>query len=55
MQNVTPLKPNQIDNLQEKQLEQLNPKIAEAVKAIQAKRLGKEPIAWANFSSHTKK
>lgn len=43
-----------VDNLQEKQLGQLNPKIANAIKAIQAERSGKEPISWTDFSSHNK-
>jgi hypothetical protein len=46
--------PSKLDNLQESQLQQLNPKIAEAIKAIQAERSGKEPIAWRDFSSHEK-
>ncbi len=51
---MSTIAPSKLDNLQEKQLEQLNPKIAEAIKAIQAERSGKEPIAWSDFSSHDK-
>ena len=46
--------PSKLENLQEKQLEQLNPKIANAIKAIQAERSGREPIGWSDFSSHKK-
>jgi hypothetical protein len=43
-----------VNNLKEEQLQYLNPKVVDAIKAIQAERMGKEPIAWSDFSSHNK-
>ncbi len=40
------------NELKEEQLQQINPKVVAAIQAIQAERMGKEPIAWADFSSH---
>lgn len=44
-----------VNDLKEEQLQQLNPKVVAAIQAIQAERMGKEPIAWSDFSSHTTK
>lgn len=42
-----------VNHLKEEQLQKINPKVVAAIQAIQAERMGKEPIAWADFSSHT--
>lgn len=42
-----------VNDLKEEQLQKINPKVVAAIQAIQAERMGKEPIAWADFSSHT--
>lgn len=42
-----------VTDLKEEQLQKINPKVVAAIQAIQAERMGKEPIAWADFSSHT--
>ncbi|MGA9382293.1 MAG: hypothetical protein WBV73_26325 [Phormidium sp.] len=44
-----------VNDLKEEQLQQLNPKVVSAIQAIQAERMGKEPIAWSDFSSHNKR
>ncbi|WP_254565437.1 hypothetical protein [Oscillatoria sp. HE19RPO] len=43
-----------VNELKDEQLQQINPKVVDAIKAIQAERMGKEPIAWQDFSSHNK-
>jgi hypothetical protein len=43
-----------VNELKDQQLQQINPKVVAAIKAIQAERIGKEPIAWSDFSSHNK-
>ena len=48
------LKQKEIINLLGKEESKVNFKILDAVKAIQAERSGQEPIAWQDFSSHTK-
>jgi hypothetical protein len=42
-----------VNDLKEEQLQKINPKVVAAIQAIQAERMGKEPIAWADFSSHS--
>lgn len=42
-----------VENLSEEALKRLNPRIADAIRAVQAERLGTEPIAWLDFSSHS--
>ncbi|WP_156331720.1 MULTISPECIES: hypothetical protein [Planktothricoides] len=39
-------------DFKDEQLQQINPKVVAAIQAIQAERMGKEPIAWRDFSSH---
>ena len=41
-------------DFKDEQLQQINPKVVAAIQAIQAERMGKEPIAWSDFSSHNK-
>ncbi|MCC3411681.1 MULTISPECIES: hypothetical protein [unclassified Microcoleus] len=48
-----PLAEIAVNGLKEEQLQKINPKVVAAIQAIQAERMGKEPIAWADFSSHT--
>lgn len=48
------IKPIELDQFNEKVIQNLNPKIADAIKAIEAERSGVEPIAWQDFSSHSK-
>ncbi|WP_156331719.1 MULTISPECIES: hypothetical protein [Planktothricoides] len=43
-----------VNELKEEQLQKINPKVVAAIQAIQAERMGKEPIAWRDFSSHNK-
>ncbi len=43
-----------VNELKDEQLQQINPKVVAAIQAIQAERMGKEPIAWSDFSSHNK-
>ncbi len=43
------------EQLNEEALQQIIPRIADAIRAIQAERSGAEPIAWSDFSSHSKK
>ncbi|MGA9382294.1 MAG: hypothetical protein WBV73_26330 [Phormidium sp.] len=43
-----------VNDLKEEQLQHINPKVLDAIKAIQAERMGKEPIAWSDFSSHNR-
>jgi len=42
-----------VTDLKEEQLQKINPKVVAAIQAIQAERMGNEPIAWADFSSHS--
>jgi hypothetical protein len=42
-----------VEELKEEKLQKINPKVVAAIKAIQAERMGKEPISWSDFSSHT--
>jgi hypothetical protein len=43
-----------VNDLKEEQLQKINPKVVAAIQAIQAERMGKEPISWSDFSSHNK-
>jgi hypothetical protein len=45
---------SKVENLDETALGKINPRIAEAIRAIQDERAGREPIAWADFSQHSK-
>jgi hypothetical protein len=51
-QGTQPVTKLAVNELKEEQLQQINPKVVAAIKAIQAERMGKEPIAWRDFSSH---
>ncbi|CAD5945480.1 hypothetical protein NO976_02265 [Planktothrix agardhii] len=42
-----------VNDLKEEQLQKINPKVVAAIQAIQAERMGNEPIEWLDFSSHT--
>ena len=42
-----------VNDLKEEQLQKINPKVVAAIQAIQAERMGKAPIEWYDFSSHT--
>ena len=53
-QSYQPVAKLAVNDLKEEQLQHINPKVVAAIKAIQAERMGKEPIAWSDFSSHTK-
>lgn len=44
-----------VNDLKDEQLHHINPKVVAAIKAIQAEQMGKEPIAWSDFSSHNKR
>ena len=52
-QSYQPVAKLAVNDLKEEQLQHINPKVVAAIKAIQAERMGKEPIAWSDFSSHT--
>ena len=52
-QGYQPVAELAVNHLKEEQLQHINPKVVAAIKAIQAERMGKEPIAWSDFSSHT--
>jgi len=41
------------DDLKEEQLQKINPKVVAAIQSIKAEQMGKEPISWSDFSSHT--
>lgn len=53
-QGCQPVAKLAVNDLKEEQLQQLNPKVVAAIQAIQAERMGKEPITWSDFSSHNK-
>ncbi len=53
-QGTQPVTKLAINEFKDEQLQQINPKVVAAIKAIQAERMGKEPIAWKDFSSHNK-
>lgn len=44
----------QIEELDEKLLLELHPQLVNAIKTIQAEKLGDEEIAWQDFSQHNK-
>ncbi|CAD5945498.1 hypothetical protein NO976_02266 [Planktothrix agardhii] len=52
-QSYKPITQLAVNDLKEEQLQKINPKVVVAIQAIQAERMGKEPIAWSDFSSHT--
>lgn len=41
-----------IDDINDSDLDDVNPHIAEAIRAIQAERAGTVEIEWSDFSSH---
>lgn len=43
-----------LQSLKEEKLQHVNPKLVAAIRAIQAEKMGKEPIDWSDFSSHNK-
>jgi len=45
---------SKVENLDETALGKINPRIVDAIRAIQDERAGREPIAWADFSQHSK-
>ena len=42
-----------VDSLAEQKLNNINPQIADAIRAIQAERSGQNELEWTEFSSHT--
>jgi hypothetical protein len=53
-QSSQPVAQLALSDFKEEQLQKINPKVVAAIQAIQAERMGKEPIAWRDFSSHNK-
>jgi hypothetical protein len=51
-QSLRPVTQLAVNDLNKEQLQNINPKVVAAIQAIQAERIGKEPIAWSDFSSH---
>lgn len=43
-----------IEELDENLLVELHPQLADAIKTVQAEKLGDEAVAWQSFSQHKK-